>query len=202
MYHSPSYSPALWGDVPWWAFAANTFDNCSRADTSIKQLPEHQGQTTRDGSPACFVAWGGGLCCAGESIPSFKTWNILDLGYRIFCVTWEDFFLITVSEMLSAGEPRSAALRIMKPLTFLFQPLKQEIFGRTHDIQGRRNIERLVQPWVCSLPKLHCRRIKGTERSWFLLLLHCFFCIKKQSLSKWQCTRIHGAWGSSADFSF
>lgn len=143
-----------------------------------------------------------GCAVLGRASPPSKREIFWIWATEFFVLPGKTFFLITVSQMLSAGEPRSAALRIMKPLTFLFQPLKQEIFGRTHDIQGRRNIERLVQPWVCSLPKLHCRRIKGTERSWFLLLLHCFFCINKQSLSKWQCTRIHGAWGSSADFSF
>lgn len=119
-----SYSPALRGDVPWWAFAASRLNNCSRTDTSRKQLPEYQGQIARDGSPACS----GSVFCglkgwAVESIPSLKMWIIEALGYWVFSVTWENLFLITVSQILSAGEPRSATLRVMKPLTFLFQIL-------------------------------------------------------------------------------
>lgn len=52
--------------------------------------------------------WGEGLCSAGETILPFKMWNVQVLGCWAFRVTWENLFLITVCQILSAGEPRSA----------------------------------------------------------------------------------------------
>lgn len=85
-----------------------------------KTAPEHQGQTAGDGSPAwLWLCW---LCCAGVH-PLLKMWNVHILGYWVFSVTWENWFLITVKYFLQVNLEVLAALRIMKSSTFLFQIL-------------------------------------------------------------------------------
>lgn len=109
-------------DVPWWAFAASSLENCSRTDSSIKQLPKYLGQGWES---SC--AWAGAVCgvkgCAGPSSPSkceiFRFWAIGFLvlpGKTYFWSLFVEYFLQVNLEVL-------AVLRIMKPLTFLFQIL-------------------------------------------------------------------------------
>lgn len=154
--------------------AASSLENCSRTDSSIKQLPKYLGQGWES---SC--TWAGAVCGVKGS-PSkceiFRFWAIGFLvlpGKTYFWSLFVEYFLQVNLEVL-------AVLRIMKPLTFLFQILTfktKKHLVIPHNIQERKNMERLVQLWVCSIPKLHHRRIKGSVRSWFLLLLHCFLVL-------------------------